>query len=136
MKKFLLGFLMLMMLTPGLACGPFMGASKAHAAQPAMEGMADCPGMGMDDSKKSQEMDDPTFFKDCLHIDLQNVDHHVDLKKPDISSKSFFIVSAFIVPDAVSFPIASNIIRGPPPDWPDLTQTQPSILLTTQRFRE
>lgn len=136
MKKLLLGFLMLMMLTPGLACGPIMGAGKAHAAQPAMEEMADCPGMGMNNNKKSQGKDDPTFFKDCLHIDLQGADYHADLKKPDISGKSFFIASAFIVPDTVSFSIVANIIRGPPPDWPDISQTQPSILLTTQRFRE
>jgi hypothetical protein len=135
MRKYLLGFLMLVMLTPGLACGPFMGMDKAQAAQP-MQGMEDCPGMGnMDGAQKTSKDESPMFFKDCLHVDLQSADHHADLKKPD-TGKTFFIAWVDIVSSYVFTPSDFHAIRGPPPDWPDLSETQPSILLTTQRFRE
>ncbi len=136
MRKYLLGFLMLLMLTPGLACGPFMGMSKAQAAQP-MQGMEDCPGMDkMGGTQNIPSDDNPIFFKDCLHIDLQNADHHADLKNPDNGGKTFIIAWIDTAPVVTFDPAGYHAIRGPPPDWPDLSQTQPSILLTTQRFRE
>jgi hypothetical protein len=136
MRKFLLAFLMLLMVTPGLACGPFLGAAKAQAAQVSMPGMPDCKGMGMDSGqKKAGDSGDHVFFKDCAKVDLSGVDH-ASLKAPDLGGKVFFIAWAATTPDDSVPPPQANAIRGPPPDWPGLSETQPSILLTTQRFRE
>ena len=134
MRKLLLGFLMLMMLTPGLACGPFMNAGKAQAAAVSMPDMPDCKGMGMDSQKKSADSD-PVFFKDCTKTDLYSADH-ASLQKSDVVEKVFFMAWAAVTPDYSFSPTGSHAIRGPPPDWPDISQTQSSILLTTQRFRE
>lgn len=128
---------MLVMFTPGLACGPFMTADKAHAATVQMKDMPDCPGMNTSkdaDSKGPSSKDGPMLFKDCTKADLYSADH-VSLKKPD-TVKTLFIAWADIVPVYVFTHADFHAIRGPPPDWPDLAQTQPSILLTTQRFRE
>ncbi len=131
MRKLLIHLLMLLMLTPGLVCGPFM--AKAQAAQPMMD-MPDCKGMNMDSSETSGS--DHVFFKDCSKADLFSAGH-ASLEKPNLDSKIFFIAwEADIVPGYVFTPADFHTIRGPPPEWPDLSQTQPSILLTTQRFRE
>jgi hypothetical protein len=135
MRKILITFLMLLMVTPGLACGPFLGAAKAQAAQVSMPGMPDCKGMGMDSQKKARNGGDHVFFKDCAKVDLSGVDH-ANLKAPDLSGKVFFVALLATTPDYSVPPPAANAIRGPPPDWPGLSETQPSILLTTQRFRE
>ncbi len=133
-RKYLLSFLMFVMLAPGLACGPFMSVSKAQAAPP-MQGMEDCPGMDkMGGEQKAPEDHSLMFFKDCLHVDLQTADHHTDLKNPD-TGKAFFMAWADIVPAYIYAPADFHVIRGPPPDWPDVSQTRPSILLTTQRLR-
>jgi hypothetical protein len=135
MKKFLISFLMLVMLTPGLACGPFMIMAKAQAAQVA-QGMEDCHGMSASDSSQETSNNDHVFFKDCSKIDLQSADNAADLKAPEVSGKTFSMTWEAIAPaDDVTL-LAENIIRGPPPDWPDLSGTQPPILLTTHRFRE
>lgn len=134
MKQFLNSLFILLMLTPGLACGPFMAATKALAAQPtAMADMPDCKGMGMDGPKK-QSGDEHTFFKDCSKTDLFSADH-AGLQSPDLDGKVIFTAWTDIVPMHVFSPASVHSIRGPPPDWPDISQTRPSILLTTQRLR-
>lgn len=137
MKRFLTHFLMFIMLMPGLACGPFMTAAKAHAATVQMKGMENCPGMGnmeKTDQKTSSKYG-PTFFKDCAHVDLQNADNHASLKNPDLSGSMFVLVFADTVQPERLSPKSVNAIRGPPPDRPALSETQPSVLLTTQRLR-
>lgn len=133
MKKFLIHLLMLIMLTPGLACGPFMGMDKAQAAQP-MQSMEDCHGTEMTSQEQSPD-GDHMFFKDCSKTDLFNASHIV-LEQPNLDSNDFFIAWANIVPAYIFSPANFQAIRGPPPEWPDLSQALPSILLTTQRFRE
>lgn len=137
MKKLLVHLLMLTMLMPGLTCGPFMAAGKAHAATVQMPGMPDCHGMAMGkeaNSKKSADGSGTMLFKDCTKVDLFSADHAV-LKKPD-TGKAFFIAWADTAPRYAFTPADFHAIRGPPPDWPGFSQTRPSILLTTQRFRE
>lgn len=133
MRKLLIHLLMLVMLTPGLACGPFMSVGKAQAAQVTMQGMPDCEGMG---GQKKTPNGDHIFFKDCSKTDLFSADH-ASLEKPDLGSKVFFVAWVAAVPEYSFTPAETNAVRGrPPPDWPGLSETQPSILLTTQRFRE
>lgn len=131
MRKILYGLLILIMLTPGLVCGPFMGMDKAQAAQP-MPGMEDCKGMG---TTEGAPAGDHIFFKDCSKVDLQTADYPASLKTPDISGKTYTVAWTAIVPAYDFTPSAANAIRGPPPDWPAFSQNQPSIILTTQRFR-
>ncbi len=131
MRKFLISLLMLLMLMPGLACGPFMNAGKAYAAQ-SMQGMKDCPGMG--GSQKAPDHEGKVFFKDCMKNDISGVDHTV-LKTPDLNGKTLFTAWIATIPDFSFAPPNAQTIRGPPPDWPTFSLTQPSILLTTQRLR-
>ena len=133
MRKFLILLLMLLMLMPGLACGPFMNAGKAQAAQQ-MQGMEDCHGVGVDKSPKTPDHEGKVFFKDCMKNDLSGVDHTV-LKTPDLGGKALFTAWVAITPEFGFTPPNAQAIRGPPPDWPVFSQTQPSILLTTQRLR-
>jgi len=137
MKRFLLSFLMFVMLLPGLACGPFM-ASKAQASMSQMPlNMKDCPGIGTGAAgKKALNGDGPTFFKDCAHADLQKVDGHASLKKPVFSSDVFPLAWVDTIQHDGFLPRNLKAIRGPPPDRPTFFLTQPSVLLTTQRFRE
>lgn len=137
---------MLVMLMPGLACGPFMaGIGKAHAAMVREETvradiMPDCHGMAAaekDANGKTPEKGGGTrLFKDCAGIDLCDTDHIV-LKKPDMSGKLFpatWTDRTFHPAFTLSMDTG---IRGPPREWPGLlSKTQPSVLSTTQRFRE
>jgi hypothetical protein len=132
MKRFFLSFLMFVMLMPGMACGPFIaGKAQASMSQTPMH-MKGCPGIGMGATgKKALNGDGPTFFKDCAHADLQKVDGHASLKKP-----VFPLGWVGTIQHDDFRPRNLNAIRGPPPDWAAFSQTQPSVLLTTQRFRE
>jgi hypothetical protein len=128
MRKILIHFLMFVMLVPGLACGPFMGA-KAHAA---MGSMPNCH-MTMGAAGKISG-EGRFFFKDCLKIDLK-APGHTDAKTPDVKiTKVFYDLPVTAVSVQTIFADAQTI-RGPPPDWPAFSQTQPSILRTSQRLR-
>jgi hypothetical protein len=137
MKKFLLSFLMFVMLMPGLACGPFVaGKGQASLSQMPMQ-MKCCPGIGTGAAgKKALNGDGPTFFKDCAHAELQKVDGHASLKKPVFSSDVFPLAWVDAIQHEGFLPRNLNAIRGPPPDWTAFPQTQPSVLLITQRIRE
>jgi hypothetical protein len=130
MRQILSGVLVFVMLMPGLACGPFMSAKKAHAAAalnpPCHEQM----------KEKQNPEKETMLFKDCAKIDLYSSGAHDILKKPDIAAKTFFFTGADILPVAANALSDASSIRGPPPDWPAVSQTKPSILLTTLRFRE
>ena len=137
MRRLLVHLLMFVMLTPGLVCGPFMGTGKAHAATGQMKSMPGCHGMAMNDDTGGKSLsghDGTMLFKDCAKIDLYGADHAV-LKKPD-TGKVLFVSLAGVAPVYVFTPADFHAQRGPPPDWHDLSQTRPSILLITQRFRE
>ena len=137
MKRLLVHLLMLVMLMPGLACGPFMSAGKAHAAMAHVKDMPGCHGMKMDQNaggKKTPDHNGLMLFKDCAKADLYGADH-ASLEKPD-AGKVFYVAWTDIVPAHTFTPADFQVIRGPPPDSSSLPQTRPSILLITQRFRE
>jgi hypothetical protein len=119
MKRFLFAFLMLLMLTPGFACAmPMCGGAPGH-----------CP------HHHDKSMSGPMLMQDCAKVDLQAAGAPV-IKKPDMSGQIFLIADTGI-PGGESFhPGNSAIIRGPPPGWPGISQTQPPILLTTLRLRQ
>jgi len=130
MRKFLAHLLMLVMLTPSLACAMPLCADEVQvttAEQP-------CAGhTSHHETKKENKPAKVNLIKDCMGVDLQTADIQL-LQKPDIQASSVFIIAT----DRVSAELSLDdkiSIRGPPPDWPYISQIQPSIILTTQRFR-
>lgn len=130
MNRFLTHLLMLVMLMPGLACGPFMSVSKAQAEEMQVE-MPDCHG-----TAASHTNDGPMLFRDCAHADLQKTDHSNGLKKPDLSNGLFIHAFAVSATHNTFLPQDQSAIRGPPLDRIGLPRAPVSVLVTTQRFRE
>lgn len=131
-RKFLVALLMLVMFTPSLACAMPICADEAQAA--AVE--RPCAGhRNHSDSEKKSPVGKVNLLKDCMGVDLQVADDAASVKIPDLKKDIIFddglvAYSAKIRPAAVVIEI-----RGPPPGWPDPSRIQPSLILTTQRFR-
>jgi hypothetical protein len=127
MKKVLLSFLMILMLTPGLACAM---PSCVHHEE--VQASSDKP--CHDEAEQSEKHHGPITNADCAKTDLQNVADQV-VKKSDLPGTVFIpAVTETAAPQQPQ--LANNSkIRGPPPDWPGLSETSPPVLLTTQRIR-
>ena len=130
MRKLLGLIMMLVMLTPSLACAMPVCADGTHAA-------ATAPPCAEHASQQSKENDDAggiNLLKDCMGVDLQAAGS-VFVKKPALQTDLLFTAIA----GQPSFPARELVeavgLRGPPPDWPDVSRLQPSVILTTQRFR-
>jgi hypothetical protein len=72
---------------------------------------------------------------DCKGVDIQ-LPQQANIAAPDLKP-ALYLDFAFVsdVPSWAPVLTADNAIRGPPPGWPEHSQAQPSILLTTQRLR-
>lgn len=130
MRKFLITLMMLVMLTPSLACA--MPVCVGHAATKAAS--MPCADHADNDGYQKSDADQKlNLLKDCMGIDLQVADS-VSVDKPDIHASVFAFVlnSDFSV---TGFGEKADVIRGPPPGWPVAQSTQPSLILSTQRFR-
>lgn len=131
MKRLLIAILMLVMLTPSLACAMPICADEAQAA--AVE--QPCAGHnGHHDSGKKEPVKKVNLLKDCMGVDLQVADDDASVKVPDLKKDIPFDIGFVTYPTKIWTAAAAIEIRGPP-DWPDPSQTQPSLILTTQRFR-
>jgi hypothetical protein len=133
MKKMLFGILVFLMLTPSLACAMPVCFDKAEAAKANQP----CAGHASEHhgDKSEPKGKKAGLMADCMGVDFQKADT-ASLEKPDLKSDSVVYMAGGT--DVVIEPMAhtdAGTIRGPPPDWPALSQTQPSILLTTQRLR-
>ncbi|WP_148260431.1 hypothetical protein [Micavibrio aeruginosavorus] len=85
-----------------------------------------------DEGKKSSS---DMLMKDCLGLELLVVDNGPVIHKPD-ASKDVAVILALNIGPVTAWTLDNvRTIRGPPPDWPSHFQTQPSIILTTQRLR-
>jgi hypothetical protein len=131
MRKFLTSFLMLVMLMPGLACA--MPQCMHHLDKAHMAAGKPCSGH---ENHESKAQNHPLMlFKDCAKVDMSAACGDVVIKKQDFAGKIY--VPAIHAFSTQVFGLAErHAIRGPPPDWPDVSQTIPSILLTTLRFRQ
>lgn len=71
---------------------------------------------------------------DCMGVDMQKAGTSgIDI--PDLK-KDFVVYDLTSGADVVQvLHVHEGVIRGPPPNWPDFHETQPSLILTTQRFR-
>jgi hypothetical protein len=131
MRQLLLGFLMLVMLTPSLACAMPMCADETPAAKAERPCADHAPHPG---EKKSDSKGGVGIMADCMGVDFQTADT-ASLEKPDVKTSPILFAVADEIPLQLFGHTDAGTIRGPPPDWPALSRTQPSILLTTQRFR-
>lgn len=132
MRKFLVAVLMLVMLTPSLACAMPVCVEEPQAAafeQPCTEHSGN-QGTGKKDSDGKV-----TLMKDCMGVDLQVADGSASIKAPDFKKDISFDIS-FVTYPVTSWTVAVIGNRGPPPNWPKYSETYPSIILTTLRFRE
>ncbi|MCE7887920.1 MAG: hypothetical protein DYH13_10530 [Alphaproteobacteria bacterium PRO2] len=128
----LFGILVFLMLTPSLACAMPVCFDKAEA----VKANQPCAGHASEHhgDKSEPKSKKAGLMADCMGVDFQKADT-ASFEKPDLKSDSIhFIMADGLALNNVSHTDAGTI-RGPPPDWPALSQTQPSILLTTQRLR-
>jgi hypothetical protein len=121
MRKILLIVLMLLVALPGMAC-----------AMPLCHGTGKTPCPHHHQDKDGHH--GPMLMGDCAHMDLLAAGHTA-IEKPNPAVIPCDRQAESVRLAALDSPIA-QVIRGPPPDWPRSSKTQPSLLLTTQRFRE
>lgn len=135
MRETLLSFLMLIMLTPSLACAMPVCAEPTQAAKPMAMSEIPCHGMQHYEDKTEKKSSSGMLMKDCMGLELQVADNGPVIHKPDISKDAPAILSLNTEPLTLWTLAEATEIRGPPPNWPSHFQTQPSIILTTQRLR-
>lgn len=123
MRRILLGFMTFLMLTPILTCA--MAFCPMQVAQAAEQK----PCHQSDDTKK----DGPMFALDCMGVDLFQADVQTDVPVPDGDDVLHFVWADLTAGDSFQ-PADIHGIRGPP-DGAGRTPNQPSLILTTQRFR-
>jgi hypothetical protein len=133
MKQFLLSFLMIVMFTPSLACAMPICADEAQAVKAEIP-CADHASGHHGDQKTTSESKAGGLMADCMGVDFQKADT-ANLDKPDFKGSPVIHALADETSSDLLLYTDASTIRGPPPDWPTLSRTQPSILLTTQRFR-
>lgn len=122
MKRLLLTLMVLMMLTPSLACAGIMCQPMSKPASAA--DMPCCP--------KNLKETGVKFFKDCAGIDLQIVSDHVSLNKQVFQSHDLFVMADF---PRLEFRTTTSQhgIRAPPLEYE--RSSFPPIYLSTQRLR-
>src|SRR6185436_9949199 len=127
MKKFILRILMLAIVLPGLPGHWILSARKVHAAvlQPIKPGH----------SQIDQLLNLPKgwLFRDYTKIYLKNTTPNTALQKPDFVRKITYVAGEYIQTIYNFIPANQISIRGPPPDWTESSQLQPSPLLSTLR---
>lgn len=121
MRKAFLGFMTLLMFTPVLVCA--MAFCPMQAAQAAE----------MEPCHQSDDNQGLMLSLDCMGVDLFQQDVSNDIQ-PDLSVDSIYYAWVDLVAEYSFQPNNINGIRGPPDRTID-PQNQPSLILTTQRFR-
>lgn len=126
MRKILLSLMMLVMLTPGMACGMALCAHEAQAA-PSAAGAMPCHDSGSGNGVMLQN--------DCAKADLSMADAAAQVSKPDLSGV-FHAAWADIPAGAHGILESSSaIIRGPP-SFDAVALSYPPVFLTTLRIRQ
>jgi hypothetical protein len=123
MRKILASFLIVTMLVSTMVCGCWHPAQAASHSD--HHSSSDHHHDGDDGAPSKQE---------CVGTDMQ-LPQQASINAPDLKNSFHFDYTLSDQHSAKPLLLAHNSgIRGPPPDWPSLAQTHPSILLTTQRF--
>ena len=129
MRKILLGFMTLLMLTPVLTC--MMAFCPMQSAQAAESK----PCHQSEEAQKDGQKSGPMFALDCMGVDLFQQDVQTDVVQPDLSVDHIDFVWADLTPNYDFLLASGHFIRGPPFDDspPHLNSTD--LYLTTQRLR-
>lgn len=121
MRKYLLGILTVLMLTPALTCA--MAFCPMQTAQAA----------GQQPCHEVNDGDTLMLALDCMGVDLFQASVSNDIQ-PDLSIDTVDFVWTDLVTDYTVLASNINAIRGPP-NRAERLNTAPSLILTTQRFR-
>ncbi len=129
MRRVLLGFMTLLMLTPVLTC--VMAFCLPESAQAAESQPCHQSAKAQKDNQKSG----PMFALDCMGVDLFQPGMQADIVQPDLSVDHIDFVWADITPNYDFLLTSGHFIRGPPFDasLPHFKST--GLYLTTQRLR-
>lgn len=129
-RKFLFSFLVVLMITPSLACAMPTCADRTGSMTQVEQPCADHHSNNQDSKKDTNQVN---LLLDCMSVDLQKADS-ISVDKPDleIDQVSYALYSETLA----SLTILSNIdtIRGPP-NRASLPLKALPIFMTTQRFR-
>ena len=122
---------MLVMLTPGLACVMAMCAQEAQAAE--ASSVPPCHEVATKSSDHNGK--GVMLMGDCSGADLAQAHDGVTLQKPDLQFAKILYPQAALPSIAAFEPAHAYQNRGPPPEWRQMAQTTPPLLLTTARIR-
>lgn len=129
MRRIMLGFMTLLMLTPVLTCVmAFCPMQSAQAAEP-------IPCHQSEEAQKDGQKSGPMFALDCMGVDLFQSGIPADLVQPDLSVDHIDFVWADITPHYDFLSASGHFIRGPPFDDSPPHLNNHDLYLTTQRLR-
>ena len=129
MRRIMLGFMTLLMLTPVLTCVmAFCPMESAQAAEPK-------PCHQSEEAQKDGQQSGPMFALDCMGIDLFQTDAQADIVQPDLSIDHIDFVWADITANYDFLLTSGHFIRGPPFDTSPPHFNNHDLYLTTQRLR-
>ncbi len=131
MRNLVLGLLTLLMLTPSLACAMPTCADDKQQVETKNQPCAD---RHSEHGKNNKDSSTVNFVVDCMGVDMQLADT-ASLDKPDFTTDVVIYAFAADVVNNQLIQTEAGTIRGPPPDLLSRYETQPSIILTTQRYR-
>jgi hypothetical protein len=132
MKRFLISFLALLMLTPSLACA--MSTCGNGDAQVEASTEQPCAGHHLGSGQENKNTPKVNLLLDCMGVDMQKADT-ASIDNPNLKKE----LVAYDIATGInaSLFVHTNIrpIRAPPPEWSTPLQAASLIILTTQRFR-
>jgi len=129
MRRIMLGFMTLLMLTPVLTCVmAFCPIESAQAAEPK-------PCHQSEQTQKDGQKSGPMFALDCMGVDLFQPGVQADILQPDLSPDHIDFVWADLTVNYNYSPASGHFIRGPPFDARPSYLNSTDLYLTTQRLR-
>lgn len=129
MRKILLGFMTLLMLTPVLTCMmAFCPMQSAQAAEPK-------PCHQSEEAQKDGQKSGPMFALDCMGIDLFQQDVQADAVQPDQSLDHIDFAWVDLTSNYNLLISANLFIRGPPFNTSPPHLNNHDLYLITQRLR-
>ena len=129
MRRLILGFMTLLMLTPVLTCVmAFCPMESAQAAEPK-------PCHQSEEAQKDGQKGGPMFALDCMGVDLFQSGVQADIVQPDLSVDHIDFVWADITANYDFLLTSGHFIRGPPFDDSPPYLNSTDLYLTTQRLR-
>ena len=125
MRKLLCSILVILMITPAMACGPFMRVAHAGSAMPEQ-----CHEQKTPDSDHSLK-----FFKDCYGVELQQADTDTGLAKPDLTVEKISFPWMIASAHNPVLPARFYDSHGPPDRHLSVLPHKSPVFLQTGRLR-